>query len=304
MNEPTNEPDLVSTHDAARLMSVPDEEFTRLVKALDLTPARPGSKTTPRLWHRNLVVQLHRGPEGAELREAVARKEKVREIRRQLDARYPEWRQSLRPAADALFSFNRYSKWGSCSRLRRRELYDLKDRFIRLLYELGLCQEASLHAVAGVEAECDLCDGAGRDWRDANCTRCGGEGVLRSDEPLAYVLFCFLVDGQWYEWHSPRKAIQWEFRVTEHSARTRDWRPKSGEKPLLVESEGEFLEAEAHLKFVLHKYDDEKAKARQEEQKQRHARMRREGLERQARLRAEREAGDKTPPDAGTERVE
>jgi hypothetical protein len=294
--EPMSDADLVPTPEAARILGVPDDEFTRLAKALDLQAARPGSKTQPRLWHRALIEQLHRGPEGEELREAVARKEKVRAIRHRLAERYPDWRQALRPAAEALFNFNRLTKHGSCSRLRQRELYDLKDKVIRLLYELGLCQEASLHAVEGCEVECDVCDGAGRDWRDLACVRCDGKGVLTPDGPLEFVLFCFLIDGQWFEWHAPRKGVQWPFTPTEAAERRRDWKPKAGTKPVMLTSEVDFLEAEAHLRFVLRNYDEGQEQKKQEERKRRAEQMRREGLERQARLRAEREAaGDAEP---------
>lgn len=292
-----NEAELISTPDAARLLGVPEEEFTRLAKTLELQAARPGSKTQPRLWHRGLVEQLHSGPEGAELRDAVVRKAKVRAIRESLADRYPDWRKALRPAAEALFHFNRFTKHEACSRLRRRELYDLKDKFLRLLYNLGLCQEASLHAVEGSEIDCDLCDGAGRDWRDLACPRCDGKGVLIPEGALEYVLFCFLVEGQWFEWHAPRKGVKWSFTPTEPGDRRRDWKPRAGEKPVGLEAETDFLEAEAHLKFVLHAYDDEQTEKHKEDRKRRAEQMRREGLERQARLRAEREAGG-APPSA------
>lgn len=287
--------DLVPTPEAARLMGVPEEEFTRLVKALDLQPARAGSKSQPRLWHRSLVEQLHRGPEGEELRQAVVRKEQVRAIRHRLAERYPDWRQALRPAAEALFNFNRLTKYGSCSRLRRRELYDLKDKVLRLLYGLGLCQQASLHAVEGEEIDCDVCEGAGRDWQDVACRRCAGKGVLVPEGALEYVLFCFQIDGQWFEWHAPRKAVRWPFTPTETPERPRTWKPKAGEKPVMLTSAVDFLEAEAHLKFVLRRFDEEQEVKKREERKRRAEQMRREGLERQARLRAEREAAGDPP---------
>src|SRR3954467_11008323 len=110
-------PDLVSTPEAARLLGVPEAEFSRLVHALELEPARPGSKTQPRLWQRSLVEALKAGPEGAELHEAVARKQQIEALLAELAVRYPQWQAALRSAADALFNFNRYAKWTRCSRL-------------------------------------------------------------------------------------------------------------------------------------------------------------------------------------------
>jgi hypothetical protein len=287
--------DLVSTPEAASLLGVPEAEFSRLARALELEPARQGTKTQPRTWQRSMIEQLQHGPEGAELRGAVVRKEKVGAIRLELEARYPDWKQALRPAALALFNFNRLTKWATCSRLRRRELYDLKYRVVRLLYELGLCQEASLHTVAGTEIDCDLCEGAGQDWRELPCPRCGGRGVMVGDAPLEYVFFCFLVDGQWFEWHSPRKAVSWPFTVTEPGPPRPDWQPRAGEKPVLMEADADFLEAEAHLRFVLDKVAQEKEAAREAQRQKRWGAMRQEGLERQARLRAEGETGGQPP---------
>src|SRR5262245_46267170 len=160
---------LVSTPEAARLLGVPEPELTRLVKCLELTPERPGTRTQPRLWSRALVDDLAKGPEAAELREAVARKERIAALHADLAAQYPDWRQALGAAADALFNFNRYSKWSACSRLRRRELYELKDRVIRLFYNLGLARGVNVHTVQGDDVECETCEGAGRDWRGEAC---------------------------------------------------------------------------------------------------------------------------------------
>src|SRR4051812_1025466 len=120
--------DLIPTPAAAELLGVPEPAFTNLARCLELEAARPGSRTTPRMWSRQLIEDLARSPEAEEVRESERRKELLSVRKAALAERYPQWRDALRPAAQALFDFNRFSKWATCTPLRRRELYDLKDR--------------------------------------------------------------------------------------------------------------------------------------------------------------------------------
>jgi hypothetical protein len=227
------------------------------------------------------VRQLAASPEIEELRQSVARKEQIRLLLAGLETRYPDWRTALRPAADALFNFNRYSKWATCSRLRRRELYDLKDRVIRLFHALGLAREVLLHTVAGLEEECATCEGTGKDWRGQSCGDCAGRGQTRSEELREYLHFCFHIDGQWYNWHQPRKAVHWSVEITPPLTAGPErpgWQPATAEKEVYLTSEEAFLEAEAHLRFVLKKHEAELEQQRQEERRQRWEENRRRGL--------------------------
>jgi hypothetical protein len=297
MTEDAHPPELVSTHEAARLLGVPEAEFSRLVRALALEPARPGSKKQQRLWQRTLIEALKAGPEGAELREAVSRKQQIEALLADLAVRYPQWQAALRPAADALFNFNRYAKWARCSRLRRRELYALKDSLIHLLYERGLCRECCIHTVAGEEEECEGCEGTGTDLAGVPCPGCAGKGVLADAAPREYLAFWFIVDGQWFGWHTPRKSVLWSYQLTERlpdAPDRRQWQPNAPEKPIHLAAE-EFLHAEAVLRFVLKGAAAERDAQRQQERQKRHEENRREGLARQAALRKEQEEGK--PPE-------
>jgi hypothetical protein len=278
--------DLVPTPEAARLLGVPEPDFTRLVRALGLEPARPGTRTQPRLWDGEVVRQLAASPEIDELRQSAVRHEQVRLLLAGLQTRYPEWRAALRPAADALFNFNRYSKWAGCSRLRRRELYDLKDKVIRIFYGLGLAREVLVHTAAGLDEDCPACEGTGKDWHGQDCPTCAGRGQVRSEEPREFLHFCFHIDGAWYNWHQPRKAVQWPVEITPPltgAPERPEWRPGSpegAEKRVYLTSDEAFLEAEAHLRFVLKKHEEEQELQRQEERRRRWEENRRRGLAR------------------------
>jgi hypothetical protein len=278
--------DLLPTPEAARLLGVPEPDFTRLVRALDLRPARPGTRTQPRLWSGELLRQLAGSPEIDELRQSAGRHEQVRLLLAALEGRYPDWHAALRPAADALFNFNRYSKWATCSRLRRRELYDLKDKVIRLFYGLGLAREVLVHTAAGLDEDCAACEGTGKDWRGQDCATCAGRGQVRGDEPREFLHFCFHIGGQWYNWHQPRKAVPWPVDITPPLAGVPEragWQPglaEGAEKRVYLTSDEAFLEAEAHLRFVLKKHEAEQEAQRQEERRQRWEENRRKGLAR------------------------
>jgi hypothetical protein len=281
-------PELLSTPEAARFLGVPEPEFTRLASALELPAARAGSKTQPRLWQRTTIEALNNGPEGAELREAVLRKQQIAQVLGELTLRYPQWREAVRSAADALFSFNRFAKWARCSRLRCRELYDLKDAMIRLLYEGGYCCGLAVHTVAQDEP-CAVCEGAGIDWQGLACARCAGSGTVPSEGLLEYLAFCFQIDGHWYHWHLPRKSIYWAYELRtppSDAPQFSEWQPLGPEKPIALAPD-EFLQAEALIRFVLRGYAHEGHARQLEERQKRYEENRRAGLARQAELRKE-----------------
>jgi hypothetical protein len=288
MTEDPLPPDLLSTPEAARFLGVPEPEFTRLASALELPVARPGSKTQPRLWNKAMIEALHNGPEGAELREAVVRKQQIEQMLAELAQSFPQWRDALKLAADALFNFNRLAKWASCSRLRCRELYELKEDMIRLFYEAGHCRGLVVHSVA-VEEECSACSGTGTDWQGQGCATCAGSGLIPASDLREYLSFCFQVQGNWYFWHTPRKGVHWPYQLTPlapEAPQLGDWKPLGPAKPLTLAAT-DFLRAEALIRFVLRGREEDRQAERAAERQQRYEENRRAGLARQAALKKE-----------------
>jgi hypothetical protein len=271
MSDPAPELDLVPTPEAAAIIGVPENEFTRLVDVLHLEPARHGTATTPRMWHRSVVEHLRDGPEGVELRETVARKARLADAYAALEQQYAPWRAALLPASMAMFQFNRWIKHATFSQLRQRELYDLKNRLIELLYQVGLCKELLLHT-ATLDMEDD-------------------EDAAEARQPREFLAFTFEIDGQEFEWHQPRKAVSFKYELTPPLPRStprREWQPAQGPKRVTLTSE-EFFAAEALIRFVLRKRDQEKEQERRAESQRRREQMRAEGLARQAELHRQRE---------------
>jgi hypothetical protein len=146
---------------------------------------------------------------------------------------YPDWRDALQPAAEALFSLNRYAKWPSCPRGERDEIYGLKTHLVRLLYERGLAREVKVQTDPGKGKVCFGCDGAGwdadYDGHSWPCCRCDGTGWYRPPTPRRYVAIRFEVGGRPYAWHQPEDRVDWPYAVT---AQEGAWEPEADPKPI------------------------------------------------------------------------
>jgi hypothetical protein len=140
-----------------------------------------------------------------------ARAQRRRE--RNISSRYPDWRQALPPAAKAMFNLNRFAKYRSC--LNSFEIYALKNRFIQLLCNLGLCVEAHLHIVP---------DG------------------------LDYIAFRFMIDGRSFCWHQPKYLVTWPVELSSNGSSV--WVPENREKPISL-STRLFEFAKALIMYVI-----------------------------------------------------
>jgi hypothetical protein len=279
VSEVAPEPDLVSTPEAARLLGLPEQSFTHLVRCLRLEPARAGSRTQPRLWSRTLVEQLTGHPELLEVRGMAQRRQDCESLSSVLEGRYPDWRSALRPAAEALFSLNRYSKWDTCPLVRRTELYSLKLKVLHVFHELSLAQTIRIQSATDVAIDCDICQASGHDWRGQACRHCDGRGHRLGLGRLEFVSFDFVIDGQLFRWHLPRKSASWTEQIEapeEQPGESRGWQPGGAEEKPIQLSPEQFLEAEACLRFVLARHHEEQEKKRKDEARARWQQYRQE----------------------------
>ncbi|MGL6073463.1 MAG: hypothetical protein ACRC8S_04795 [Fimbriiglobus sp.] len=259
----TTEP-LISTPEAAELLGVPERYFTDMANSIGFEAAVPGTKTQPRLWHKADINAFGRGPYGQEMLETLARDAQVEAIVTSLDDTYPEWKTAIRPAADAMFQFNRYTKYASCTPNRRQELYGLKDHFMEALCSMDLC--------VGIRE-----DVVEKDSDDDE------EGVQE------YLMFAFEIEGQRFSWHLPKHRVSWAYTLTplpETTSTRPAWQPGLGPKPISLGTE-EFILAEAHIRFILAKVEAEEEAATARRKQEYAAKMRAEGLARQKAMRGE-----------------
>lgn len=264
MTDPQSE--LISTFAAAELLGVPEAYFTEAADAAGFEAAVPGTKTQPRQWRRAEVIAFGDGPHGIEMRATLVRDDVVEAEVVALATKYAEWKAAAGAAAAAMFQFNRYVKWATCSHARRKELYSLKGRFIRALCAGGFCTAVVEH-VAQVGADED------------------GDG--EPDETREFLSFKFRIDDRPFSWHLPKHHVSWPYTLAapEPAATANPaWRPKAGPKPISLDA-AEFVTAEALIRFVLAGHAADEAAERERAKQERSARMRAEGLARQAELR-------------------
>lgn len=173
-------------------------------------------------------------------------KARARARDRRLINKYPQWQDALPDAAEAMFNLNRYAKHRSCTQENREDIYDMKNRLVRLLYTLGLCESAHLHQVPMPGKPCYGCNGTGTATRkferldfeeedfddsDLACYRCGGSGWYQQPTTFEYVCFKFSIGGKPYCWHQPKGSVDFEYQLVEAP---NDWVPDQGAKELTM----------------------------------------------------------------------
>jgi hypothetical protein len=219
---------LLYTRQGAELLGLSPAHFRELMDRQGIEPEatcpNPHRASGPDclLWPPEAVRALAGGPEVAALQarrkaahDAKARKADTR--REALEARFPDWRDALAPAAEAMFSLNRYAKHGTCLRSHRAAIYALKNRLVRALHELGKATEVIHHFVYGSK----------------------------------YVAFRFTVEGRAYSWHQPRHLVDWPYEVT---ARGSAWEPDDEEKPVPLAARM-FADAKALIAWVVGRHE-------------------------------------------------
>jgi hypothetical protein len=149
--------------------------------------------------------------------------------RAEIPRQFASWREALPEAAAMLFSLNRYAKHRTCAAPNRVEIYQLKNEFIRLLYERGYCTTAWVHRLTWGEQLCRECGGEG--GADGDCSHCDGSGVWRSARTVEFWCFRFVVAGRPYCWHQPRADV--EFAPAE-GLPPQEWDGPGGEKPVAL----------------------------------------------------------------------
>ena len=88
------------------------------------------------------------------------------------------------------------------------QIYELKNEFIRYLYQHGYCTEVKLHLQKRI---CHACDGTGEHWSGEDCWKCNGTRVYAVTRLLA---FRFEIHGTRYAWHQLEKLIDYPVELT------------------------------------------------------------------------------------------
>lgn len=174
-----------------------------------------------------------------------------------LARRFPQRRDAVPMAARAMFNLNRYAKHRTCTAANRAEIYELKDRFVEVLYQLGYAVRVYHHELELPGKPCFGCDGSGDAFSDGGditaendftCHRCGGTGWYRAPDVARFVCFEFTIDGDRYSWHQPKELVAFKYALVGIPP-AEPWVPDHG-KPIDL-PKAKFPAAKALLRFVL-----------------------------------------------------
>lgn len=89
------------------------------------------------------------------------------------------------------------------------QVYELKNEFIKYLYQRGYCTEVKLHKQ---KRECHACGGTGEYWTGEDCWKCDGTGVFAWTRLYA---FRFDINGHRYAWHQLEKLIDYPVTLSD-----------------------------------------------------------------------------------------
>ena len=127
------------------------------------------------------------------------------------------------------------------------EIYDLKNRFIELLYNNGYCEQVASHSME-LPAKFCFCDSEG-------CHRCDYSGIYLEAKTVNFFYFQFKVGGKKYNWHQLTQHVKMDVEVKES-------RQDIGEievKPLMLKRE-KLSEGKQLIKWVLEQTQKQNSK--------------------------------------------
>jgi hypothetical protein len=125
-----------------------------------------------------------------------------------------------RAIAEVLFHSNHYAMQHKQS-LYASQVYSLKNKIIEMFYQLGYCQDVTIHRQS---FECWSCGGTGQysDWQE--CYKCDGTGVYRS---VLLYRFRFVIGQTQFIWHQPKPLVNFDVVLSNEDVGKFDDRPKS-----------------------------------------------------------------------------
>lgn len=133
---------------------------------------------------------------------------------KKLPERYKDPAASISDASKGMVILNRFCKNPECESWRRDEIYGLKSRFIKLLYQGGYAFSV-LHLAKHFEKQkCKACYGTGyNDW-GSRCPKCAGTGIWSEAKDIVFVVFSFRLNDEVYTWRLPSNAITYPYEIT------------------------------------------------------------------------------------------
>lgn len=171
---------------------------------------------------------------------------------------YGDWESAIPDACECMFNLNRYAKHRTCSGTHKKQIYELKNGFIHVLYQTKYLRQCWLH-VAKFENVCRACGLRGimdDEWelddeidaweQDIQCWKCDDTGIIRNER--TFYCFRFEVKGNAFVWHQPKQSLTaFTPKVTDPP---KEWGGVVEEKPLTL-PKAKLAEAKALVRWVI-----------------------------------------------------
>jgi len=192
---------LIYESTALKLLEISREKFKKLRLKPTKEVPNPYYRSGPpsRLYDRVKIEKLIDDPRVVSLRPKPRREV---DYAGQFEKKYGSGEAAIPHAAQAMFNLNRYAKHDSCANWNRKEIYQLKGKFIKLLYSRGYCKEVYRHHLSAGTRECWYCDGFG-------CESCKDRGHYLQKERF-FLVFRFDIEGKSFSWHQPKELVDFE----------------------------------------------------------------------------------------------
>lgn len=161
------------------------------------------------LYKRIEVIKLSNDP----LIESLKKKVKTanKDYSSIFDKRYSNYLDSLPLICEYMFNLNRYTKHSECSKQNKEEIYYLKNKFIKFLYDNHYCisVKENIDKKYYPELKCKYCYGCG-------CEKCEDTGIYRvaKNEEIKYYCFYFSINNVLYCWHQPQQYVDFDVELS------------------------------------------------------------------------------------------
>lgn len=116
---------------------------------------------------------------------------------------------SLEQAAEWMYKLNVFARSLDSRHPIVDQIYELKNKLIKYLYQHGYSSEVRLHHQ---KRFCYSCSGTGVYWTGEDCWKCDGTGVFAVTQLYA---FRFSVNGHSYSWHQLGKLLDYPVLLTD-----------------------------------------------------------------------------------------
>lgn len=203
MNEDFNKKILCYETTAIAILGLTKSSF----KKLNISPVKVvrnphHKKTQAYLYDQIIIENMVDTPHVIALRSKLRKNKDYNTI---FNEKYFSYKDAIEDAATAMYQLNKYTKNYLCPQLQKNNIYNLKNKFIKFLYENNFCVESYIHVQTLPKRFCKYCGGEG-------CDECDDTGVYLNSLQVEHYVFKFKINEQFFTWHLPKNCVNFSIK--------------------------------------------------------------------------------------------